>query len=178
MDQIATSNIEPVTDLVDTLVPESLLIAATEQLSRYAKNYVTYVSWVNWRQGFQIVMSWHGNPSLRCYVCFETHSDRQAVFKQVFEEFAAAGQKPKTIDGHGWSAPDYTLYSGDFISVNAVARAAAAQGVNFTVIYNQESVSARPLFGVMGIPLVPGEMGKEWVNGEFIPYSCPTGMNL
>jgi hypothetical protein len=30
----------------------------------------------------------------------------------------------------------------------------------------------------MGIPLVPGEMGKEWIGEEFVSYSCPMGMCL
>ncbi len=28
-----------------------------------------------------------------------------------------------------------------------------------------------PVFATLGIPLVPGEMGKEWVGGEFISYA-------
>lgn len=55
---------------------------------------------------------------------------------------------------------------------------ADAKGYAYTVLYVQACAGVRPVFATLGIPLLPGEMGKEWVGGEFISYACPAGQNL
>ena len=62
--------------------------------------------------------------------------------------------------------------------MNEVADIAESLGYEFSVLYVQECIGARPAFETLGIPLVPGEMGKEWIGGEFVPYSCPMGACL
>lgn len=161
------------------MVPVELLQSAIDQLDKWSPKVVTSTSWVNWRQGFQIKLRWYGCASFACYLDFKKNvSARDAVLKRVFELHAQVGQKPRKVDGHGWMAYDYELRSSEFISVNEVAEIAASLGYEFSVIYVQESISARPAFGTMGIPLVPGEMGKEWIGSAFVPYSCPMGACL
>ena len=161
------------------MVPAELLQQAVDQLPKWNPNTVTRATWVNWRDGFQIKINWYDGAALVCYLDFKKDVlARDAVLKRVFEAHAATGQKPKTINGHGWSALDYTFSTGQFISANEVAELVNEMGFECSVIYVQESVSARPVFAFMGIPLMAGEMGKEWVGGEFIPYSRAIGKCL
>lgn len=161
------------------MVPVELLKSAIEELDKWSPKVVTRTSWVNWRQGFQVKMRWYGSATFACYLDFHKNvAGRDAVLKRVFELHSVTGQKPRKIDGHGWTAYDYELSCGEFISVNEVAEIASSMGYEFSIIYVQESISARPAFDTMGIPLVPGEMGKEWVGGAFVPYSCPMGACL
>ncbi|MEX6780386.1 hypothetical protein [Pseudomonas aeruginosa] len=161
------------------MVPVELLKTAVEQLPKWNVSAVTRLTSVNWRQGYQIKMHWYDGAAFICYLDFKRdYNAREAVLKRAFEQFADDGAKPRTIDGHGWTKLDYEFRSGSFISVNEIAQIAQSMGYDFTVLYVQESISSRPIFSVMGIPLVPGEMGKEWVDGEFVPYSCPMGQNL
>lgn len=158
------------------MVPIENLKAAIDQLDKWSPKIATSTSWVNWRQGFQIKMIWFGSATFACYLDFKKNmAARDAVLKRVFERHAVAGQKPSKIDGHGWSAYDYSLRCSEFFSVNEVAEIAESMGYDFSVLYVQESISARPAFETMGIPLIPGEMGKEWDGGAFVPYSCLSG---
>lgn len=161
------------------MVPVELLKAAVEQLPKWDETAVTRLTTVDWRQGYQIKMHWYGGASFLCFIDFKRDRNaREAVLKRAFELHAGAGAKPRSIDGHGWSMLDYEFRSMTFISVNEVAEIAQSMGYEFTVLYVQESVCSRPVFSVMGIPLVPGETGKEWLAGEFVPYSTPAGKNL
>ncbi|HDS1721653.1 hypothetical protein NPS53_09085 [Pseudomonas putida] len=161
------------------MVPIDNLKAAIDQLDKWSPKVATSTSWVNWRQGFQIKMVWYGCASFACYLDFKKDAAaRNAVLKRVFEAHAVAGQKPSKIDGHGWSAYDYSLRCSEFISVNEVAEIAESLGYEFSVLYVQECIGARPAFETLGIPLVPGETGKEWIDGAFVPYSCPMGACL
>lgn len=160
------------------MVTAEALRAAIDQLDKWSADISTSLSWVNWRNGYQIKMTWYGGAAFACYLDFgKNRTARDAVLQRVFEG-AAPGQEPQIIDGHGWSCLDYSANSKNFISVNEVAAVASAMDAEFSVLYVQESISARLVFNTMGIPLVPGEMGKEWINGEFVPYSCPLGQCL
>ncbi|MBM5458718.1 hypothetical protein H8F21_14210 [Pseudomonas sp. P66] len=161
------------------MVPAELLKAAIDQLSKWDPKAATRLSWVNWRQGYQIKMCWYGGAALNCYLDFKKDSTaRDAVLRHLFERHAGPGKKPTMINGHGWTALDHQFSTGEFLSVNEIAEVAKGLGYEFTVLYVQESVSARPAFSLMEIPLVPGETGKEWIDGEIVPYACPLGMNL
>lgn len=161
------------------MVAAELLKEAVDQLDKWNLKSVSRATWVNWRSGYQIKMNWYDGASFLCYLDFkQDRSARDAVLKRVFETHSVVGQKPKVIDGHGWSALDYSLSTGFFISINEVAEIAKGMGFQFSVLYVQESIRARPVFTSMGIPLVPGEMGKEWIGEEFVSYSCPMGMCL
>ncbi|MBI6727123.1 hypothetical protein YA0089_26275 [Pseudomonas viridiflava] len=165
------------------MVREELLLSAVEQLESWRADKLgmdTGITWVNWRNGsFQVKMLWRRNPTFVCFLDFgKNFSARDSVLKAVFTRFAVDGQKPYLERGHGWSKMDYSLDASMFISVNQVAEIATELGVDFSVLYVQESISSRHIFDTLGIPLVPGEMGKEWIGGEFIPYSCPIGQNL
>lgn len=161
------------------MVPSELLRKAIDQLDKWNPAVATNVSWVNWRKGYQVKMNWYDGAGLACFLDFGTNSAaRDAVLQAVFKRFSPEGCKPKIIDGHGWRAHDYSVRSKEFICLNDVVEIATAAGFQFTVLYVQECVSARPAFETMGIPLVPGEMGKEWVGGAFVPYSCPIDQNL
>jgi hypothetical protein len=155
------------------MITAETLRTAIDQLDKWSPEIATSLSWVNWRKGFQIKMTWFGGAAFACYLDFgKNAAARDAVLKRVFSG-VAPGEEPKVIDGHGWSCLDYSVGSKSFISVNEVAAVASSMGFEFKVLYVQESISARPVFHTMGIPLIPGETGKEWVNGEFISYSCP-----
>ncbi|WP_116892955.1 hypothetical protein [Pseudomonas savastanoi] len=161
------------------MVPVELLKAAIDQLPKWNLKVTSSLTWVNWRQGFQIKMGWYDGASLLCYLDFkDNQTARDSVLRRVFEIHADAGQKPRLVNGHGWSRYEYELRTTKFISVNEVAEIAQSMGYEFNVLYVQECIGARPVFDTMEIPLIPGEMGKEWVGGGFIPYSCPMGMNL
>ena len=160
------------------MVPVDLLKSAIDQLDKWSPETATRVTWVNWRQGSQIKMSWFGSASFACYLDFKNWDHRDIVLKKIFEAHAEPGKKPRKVDGHGWTSLDYSLNCGEFISVNEVATLTESLGYEFTVLYVQECISARPIFTAMGIPLVPGEMGKEWMNNAFVPYACPIGQCL
>ncbi len=161
------------------MVTADLLRSAIDQLEKWSPRVVSTLTWVNWRRGYQVKISWHGNATFACYLDFGKNCQaRDAVLKCAFEAFAVAGDKPRVIDGHGWKAMDYSLQSNSFISSNDVAAMAKEMGLECSILYVQECVASRPIFITLGIPLVPGEMGKEWVNGEFVPYARPIGQNL
>jgi hypothetical protein len=161
------------------MIDAELLHSSLDLLKKWAPTRATSLYWVNWREGFQIKMKWYGIESLACYLDFGKNSGaREAVMKRTFDIYAAPGEKPSIIDGHGWTRPDYSLHSGEFISVNTVADLAQEMGYTFTVLYVQECIDGREVFTKMGIPLNPGESGKEWIDGKFVPYSKPSGKNL
>ncbi|NMZ66910.1 hypothetical protein HBN99_21555 [Pseudomonas oryzihabitans] len=150
------------------MVPVEQLKAAVEQLPKWSPQITSRISWVNWRQGFQIKAHWYGNCSLLCYLDFKDSVARDDTLATAFKRFAAPGARPRVIHGHGWSCLDYSFPSDHFVSINELAEIVDAKGYAYTVLYVQECVGARPLFEILGIPLVPGEMGKEWVGGKFI----------
>lgn len=113
-----------------------------------------------------------------CYLDFKNSIARDDTLATAFKRFAAPDARPRKIDGHGCSCLDYSFQSDQFVSINELAEIADAKGYAYTVLYVQECVRARPVFATLGIPLVPGEMGKEWVGGQFISYACPSGQNL
>lgn len=153
------------------MVPAESLEKAVNLLNKYSKK-ATRITFVNWRGSYQVKMGWYGGAALECFLDFQgDKAARDAVLKAVFEKHAAPGGEPATIDGHGWSFSDYTLIAEPFISLNEVAGIAEQMGFQFSVLYVQEDISARPVFEVMGIPLVPGEMGKEWKGGQFHSYT-------
>lgn len=162
------------------MVPISALKSGIDQLKVWHETDIgTRVSWVNWRDGFQLKMGWNGSASFHCYLDFGKNVDaRKSAMKAAFERFAELGTKPRVEEGHGWSQLDYSFKTQQFVSVNEVAELAKDLGLEFTIIYCQTCIASRPIFETMGIPLVPGETGKEWVDGELIPYSCPNGRNL
>lgn len=161
------------------MVPAALLRNAIDQLDKWSPDLGANITWVNWRQGFQVKMSWYGAAAFACYLDFgRDRVARDSVLKAVFERFAPAGQKPRVEKGHGWTALDFSLRSKKYICLNDVIEIARSMGHQFTVIYVQECISSRPIFETMGIALVPGEMGKELINGEFVSYSTPLGMCL
>lgn len=160
------------------MVPVEQLKAAVEQLPKWSPQIASRVGWVNWRKGFQVKAHWYGNCALRCYLDFNDPFARDDILATAFKRFAAPHARLRVIDGHGWSCPDYSFQSDHFVSINELAEIADAKGYAYTVLYVQECIGARPVFETLGIPLVPDEMGKEWVGGEFISYSCPSGQNL
>lgn len=161
------------------MVPVVAFKQAIDQLPIWRNNIGTRVTWVNWRNGNQIKMGWSDNASFHCYIDFgKDGAARMSTMKAAFERFSEAGDKPSVKQGHGWSELDYSFHTKQFVSINEVVELAQGLGLPFTVIYCQSCIDSRPIFETMGIPLVPGEMGKEWIDGEFIPYACPTGRNL
>tara|TARA_R110002094_G_scaffold165050_1_gene148970 strand:+ start:128 stop:652 length:525 start_codon:yes stop_codon:yes gene_type:complete len=160
-----------ITPLLSSLVPVNLLKEALDLLPTYGKAG-TDLGCVNWRDAFQITVQWNNNSCLECYVEFQRSSDRNAILKAAFDRFAPGGTKPMLRDTYTiWERPEYVFHAPELISVNDIVAICIERGVEVTVLYVQESPKARPVFDVMGIPLVPGEMGKEWINGEFHPYS-------
>jgi hypothetical protein len=161
------------------MVPANLFRAAVDQLPQWRNSKMSHVGWVNWRDGYQVQLQWKGYESFSCYLDFgRNKAARNTVIASLFERHAPAGQKPAVIDGHGWQALDHTFSTNEFLSVNEVAELATEMGFDFTVLYVQASISSRPIFETMGIPLVPGETGKEWTGSEFISYATPTNRCL
>lgn len=139
----------------------------------------TSVNWVNWRQNqFQIKVSWNNNGSLSCYLNFFSAADRDHVHAELFERYAKPGTTPYRQEGHGWTKLRHDFGTDDVITINELAQVADEAFIRYTVIYAQEDISVRPLFDLMGIPLVPGEMGKELIDGVMTPYSREVGKCL
>lgn len=161
------------------MIDPTKLREAIEQLPVWRNGHGTSITWVNWRNGYQIKMGWNDSASFHCYIDFgKDYAARESILAAAFACFSDAGDKPTVEHGHGWSKLDHSFHTKQFISVNEVAELAQAKGITFSIIYCQSCIGSRPIFETMGIPLVPGEMGKEWINGEFIPYSCPSGKCL
>jgi hypothetical protein len=161
------------------MVPVDVLRSAIDQLEAWHAPRLSTIGWVNWRKGYQVKLLWKSNPTFICYLDFGTNSAaREAVMKRAFERFAPAGTKPKKEIGHGWTRLDYSLRTDDFVSVQDLAEIADELGFQYTILYVQNTSGARPLFETLGIPLVPGESGKEWTGSEFIGYTTPRGQNL
>jgi hypothetical protein len=162
------------------MVPISDLKAGIDLLKVWhTADMGTRVSWVNWRDGYQLKMGWNGSAAFNCYLDFgKAFASRQSAMKAAFERFAEPGTKPRVEQGHGWTELDHSFKTKQFVSVNEVAELAKDLGLEFTIIYCQTCSGSRHIFETMGIALVPGEVGKELVNGELIPYSCPMGRNL
>lgn len=164
------------------IVPEPMFTEALNHLCdarKYVCNKETSVTWVNWREKeFQIKVSWHGSLGLMCYLNFFSISERDCALKALFNVYAKSGEKPFIEQGHGWTKARYGFVSNDTLTINALANKVAELGYHFTIIYNQEYISARSAFDVMGIPLVPGERGKELIDGIMKPYYARPGKNL
>lgn len=163
------------------MVPAHVFTDAIKKLPEWDNNPNRFssVDTVDWRSGFQIVMMWRGNATFQCYLDFgKDHAARDAVMRAAFEQHAPAGKKPKRIACHGYSCLEHEFDSPEILTVNQIAEIAEGLGYKFTVLYVQSCSASRPLFDDLGIPLSIGEMGKEWKDGAFIPYSTPMGKNL
>lgn len=132
----------------------------------------TEINWVNWRKDqYQIKTQWSGRETLVCYLNFFSQSERDAVHAEIFKRYSRKDQKPYLQQGHGWSKYRHDLVCKRLITINELSAVANEMGIKHTVIYVQENISARPLFDEMGISLIPGEMGKELIDGVMHPYS-------
>lgn len=163
---------------IESLVSADVLQGAVNKLKMYGKWKLSRVSYVNWRNGYQIKVSWKDSGALECFLDFgKNHAGRNRVLRAAHSFYAPKDYEP--VLGYTPSEEDrFGFESNAFISVNDIAALALGMGEPFTVLYVQSSISARPLFADMGIGLVPGEMGKEWIDGEFVGYSCETGKCL
>jgi hypothetical protein len=160
------------------MVKKSLFMAAIGELTSFGEQG-TSVKWVNWRKDeYQIVLEWNNAPSFACYLSIKSATDRDALHKKLFELFANKDQKPFHQEGHGWSKMRYDFWSSNVISINKIADIADGMGLVYTIIYAQESISARNVFNTMQIGLVPGESGKELIQGTYSPYARETGKCL
>lgn len=163
---------------IESLVHADVLQGAVNKLKGYGQYKISRVSCVNWRGGYQIKVSWKGGVGLECYLDFgKNHAGRSRVLRAAHSFHAPKDYKP--VLGYVPLDEDrFAFESNAFISINDIATLALDMGEPFTVLYVQSSISARPLFADMGIGLVPGEMGKEWIDGEFVGYRCETGKCL
>lgn len=139
----------------------------------------TEFSWVNWRTayGCQIAVSWCGLAAcFRVYFDFpeKEHINRDAALAELFAKFAPEGLKPREVWGHGWTSWNHDFVAEGVVSIHQIYQIAKKHGCT-SIIYNQESISARWVFDSLGIPLVPGESGKEWIKGKFHPYATEAG---
>ena len=161
------------------MVPVDVLRSAIDTLESWNDQPLSSVGWVNWRKGYQVKLLWKGNPTFICYLDFgSSMAARDTVLKHAFDRYAPAGMKPRKEVGHGWTRLDHSMRIDAFISVQDLAAIADELGFVYTILYVQNTSDARPLFDALGIPLVPGESGKEWTGSEFISYATPAGQNL
>lgn len=139
----------------------------------------THFTWVNWRTAYggQVAVSW-GNTgsSFRVYFDFPEHHRpaRDDALRVLFSKYAPKHLKAGLIEGHGWTKEEHTFTADRIVGIWEIYQVVKRYGCT-SIIYVQESVSARWVFDKLGIPLVPGESGKEWVKGKFIPYATPQG---
>lgn len=162
----------PVSNQLNAMINSGRLLKAIGEMKVYNKTG-TSVRWVNWRESeYQIKVTWNGNCSLHCYLNFFSAAERDAVHEEAFNVHAMAGEKPYLEKGHGRVKLRHDFFTTKVVTVNQLAAIADEMGIQYTVIYKQECIEARPLFQTLGIPLVPGEMGKELINGVMKSYSC------
>lgn len=160
------------------MVSPDILTSVLQALEPYGKPG-TSVRWVNWRKDqFQIKVEWNNRHALACYLNFFSLTDRDKVHAKLFRLYADSDAKPSVEIGHGWEKQRHDFRTSNLLTVNELAGIADEMGAKYTIIYAQEDISARPLFDAMGIPLVPGEMGKELIDGVMVPYSRQRGKCL
>lgn len=162
------------------------LRTALASLTEAGQPFHTQISWVNWREGAQIKIGWNRTFSLFVYIDIResgsygsVYAARNALLERAFKHYMPEGSEPQVRDRYTrYASLDYQFTQPGFISPNEIVSIAEEMGIGFSVLYIQECVSARSAFNLLGIPLDPGEMGKEWINGEYLPYSCPIGKCL
>lgn len=152
------------------MIPDSTLRAAIDKLPKYKNSANTYVSWIGLGQSCLIKISWFSRESaLCCYIDFKNNqNERDAVLKAAFLKFAKGSSEAFHDTKVGVT---YSFSSNEVLTPNDIIELAKTKDIGFTLIYAQEDISARPLFEDLGIPLIPGETGKEWVKGDYLSYS-------
>lgn len=160
------------------LVPDAKLFQALAHLPSY-RWIGTEMSWANWRNSWQIIVSWNDGQALRCYVCFNTRAERDSTLQAAAHKWAQLATK---VDLGGMQHPDdppvCRIRLPAVSNIHELVDLAHQQGSSVSVIYKQECISARAAFDMMGIPLVPGECGKELTAQGYISYHAPAGQCL
>lgn len=175
---------------MQSLVPADKLLQAIESLPAWPRDRTemrTSLSWVNWRssKGAQIKLSWRGCSSFLVFIDVldsegygNRYRAREALLEAAFKQFADEGAKPRLEHGHGWTAYRWDFTAKRFVTPQDITAIAEKMGIHVGALYVQECISGRHAFDILGIPLVPGENGKEFVGGEWISYSTPLGKCL
>ena len=168
------------------LVSTDSIKNALSTLKDYSKVPITEVHGVCWRQdASQVKVEWNRNSSLAVYINVMASENfasprcaRNELLKKAFSKFMPVGTKPYHRVSQGYNELEYNFDYKGFISVEELLVIADELGLKYSVIYAQESICARPAFDLLGIPLNAGEMGKEWINGIYHPYTRTTGAPL
>ncbi|EKY4113681.1 TPA: hypothetical protein ACGW3M_000979 [Pseudomonas aeruginosa] len=160
------------------MIAPEVLRKAVDALQHFRGSSATRLTEVDWRDGHQIKVSWYGNDSLACYLDFgKDRAKRRAVMAACYRLFGGFDREPEVLPRSGGVVDaDFTTLSREFISINEVADLAASMGGQFSVLYVQDC--NRSVFDLLGMQLQPGELGVEWLNGQFIPYTCQPGKCL
>lgn len=163
------------------MISHELLKQATDiAIPSWCKKKSTRVVWVNWREdSVQIKFTWNDVSDFAVYLDFKakclgaSDRNRDAVMKKLFEMHAPMGQKPFK---DRWGFMRYDFITTEFVSPNQAAKIADELGYEYTVIYATQG--NREFMSKIGISIVPGETGKEWISGVFHSYKPLPGKNL
>lgn len=168
--------------LIDPLVLKSTTDAL---IPSWCKSPSTSVHWVDWRaESVQIKFEWNDTESLCVYVNFpaetkaQSQSNRNRVLKALFERHAPVGKKPYQDN---WGHYRYEFSTPQFITPNDAVALANELGIACTVIYTSltmERVQFDSIMQNLGLDVIIGETGKEWMDGAYHAYRPRTGCNL
>ncbi|TNC80796.1 MAG: hypothetical protein C9356_11780 [Oleiphilus sp.] len=160
--------------------PKILEQAVNTNVPSWCKRKHSRIVWVNWRKNTtQIKLSWNDSEAFEVYVDFKADTkaqsgrNRDEVLKKLFKLFAPPGKEPFR---DRWGHLNYHFCTARFITPNHVGEIADALGYEYTVIYrvygDQDYMKA------IGLPIVAGETGKEWIKGKYHSYAPERGKNL
>lgn len=163
------------------LIVDDVLQKMTENnVPSWCKKKITRVGWVNWRkESVQIQFVYNDACDFAIYVDFkaktfqESANNRDSVLEELFKRFAPAGAKPYVC---GWGYERHSFIAEGFVSVMRAVELAEALGFPYTVIYTTNG--SRERMAQIGLPIVAGETGKEWIDGFCHSYKPEFGKNL
>jgi hypothetical protein len=153
--------------------------AIKENVPYWCKKQYSRLTWVDWRQdSVQIKMNWNEISSFEVYIDFKAENktvsrhNRDHILQVLFNHYCP-DKKPSR---NRWEELEYTFMTDSFVSPNKVAEVADNLGYEYTIIYKTDG--SRDFMEKIGLPIVPGETGKEWINGVYNSYSPRGGKNL
>lgn len=161
------------------VAPDLLEAIQNKNIPSWCKAPLTSVHYVNWRkESVQIKFGFNDSEALEVYVDFKAPTlsqsiqNRDRVLKTLFSRHSPK-EKPFE-DRFGYI--DWSFIKRGFVSPNEAVEIAQSLGLEVSVIY--KSTSKREMLADIGLPIVAGETGKEWIDGNYQSYRPRSGMNL
>jgi len=159
--------------------------ASAETAPPWCKEKTTSVSDVEWGNSAQIVFRWNDSEDLSVFIDFVGSTQGEKVIRrdQILDNLYRKykGRCPKESPSMRYrGARSRSFVHSGFIGPDEVIKAAGCAGWKIKIIYAADGDRAgmKTIMEKIGLPIGVGETGKEFIDGEYVPYRRPPGRCL